>query len=718
MCFDGKIIASGALISLLVKYVLSCVRGITLKNYLSNHRIELIIILIVLFSSCYVALSPANSLMNWYSTDDAFYYFKTAQNVSEGYGLTFDRIGRSSGFHPLWMMVCVPVFALARVNLMLPLRVLVLVAGFFNAGTGILLYRMTGRFLNEPAAIVTSLLWLLTPSIQGVTSRLGMESTISAFFIVLLFNRVSGHQLADGGSWQDRIRQVLPIGLVAALTILSRLDNIFLVGMAGIWLVFRRSRYHGLLLADLAFFYLTPIMAAFWRLKPGAEYYQYSSSIYVLLAVSMVGKLVFFEILGVYRARAGKSWLALIGRTVTSLILADGLALAALAGLTAVKIIPGYPRLVPVADLVISMVALCLIHLVDWFINHRKPGVKTTESLRSWNTWLPEGLGYALPIAGLMGVYFVFNFFYFGTPAPVSGQIKQWWGSLPNTVYGRPNEVWEGLLGFPENERGPWNPLLSIINTRIEDAAEAAGKTVFDEPFQSQMAFSWSLVGLAALVLLYVYRHRLIPAAAGLAIPALFAGCMCQIASYMGTSYINTRPWYWVQEMVLLVICGGLLFDAVLEMLTRMRLAKNVQQTVVVFFSLFLLYVYTADLVSFVPYTGEHGSERLYLAGVDALEKETPPGARIGSTGGGVVAYFIHDRTIINLDGLMNSTDYFKLLKAGNANLYMDEIGMQYLHGNKYMITNSDPYMGLFKYRVEFIKDVGGSGLYRYFSGK
>jgi hypothetical protein len=57
-------------------------------------------------------------------------------------------------------------------------------------------------------------------------------------------------------------------------------------------------------------------------------------------------------------------------------------------------------------------------------------------------------------------------------------------------------------------------------------------------------------------------------------------------------------------------------------------------------------------------------------------------------------------------------------LKEGKANQYMDEIGMQYLHGNRYMITNSDPYMGLFKYRVDFIKDVWGSGLYRYFPGK
>ncbi|NMB53995.1 MAG: hypothetical protein GYA15_04775 [Leptolinea sp.] len=690
-----------------------------MKKFLSANTFELIIVTIVLISSLYVVWAPANSLMNWYSTDDAFYYFKTAQNVSEGYGLTFDRIGRSSGFHPLWMLVCIPVFSLARFDLVLPLRVLVLVAGFFNAGTGILLYRMTKKVISQPAAVITALLWLLTPGIQGVTSRLGMESTISAFFIVFLLFKVSGYQPVEEGPWNERIRQVLPTGLIAVLTILSRLDNIFLVGMIGIWLVFRRSRLNALLLIDMAFCYLIPIAAAFWRLKPGGEYYQYSSSVYVVLAVSMLGKPILFELLGVYKARGEKSWLNLIWRVAAGILLADGFAFALLTGMTAGKFLAGYPRLVLVADLVISLVILIVVHLADRWVIQRESGRQMIGiGLRSWNHWLPEGIGYAMPVAVLMGAYFCFNYFYFGTPAPVSGQIKQWWGSLPNTVYGRPNQVWQGLLGFPENERGPWNPLLSIINTPIEEAAEKAGMTIYDNPYYNQMTMSWIMTGLAAVALVYLYRKKIIQTTGALAVPALFAGCLCQIASYMGTSYVNTRPWYWVQEMVLLVLCGGILFDAGLQVFSRMRVPKNIQQTIIVFISIFLFYFYVTDLVSFVPPIVDADNEYLYLAGVEALEDETPPGAIIGSTGGGVVAYFIHDRTIINLDGLMNSTYYFHLLKQGKANLYMDEVRMQYLHGNKYMITSSDPYMGLFKYRVEFIKDVWGSGLYRYIPNK
>lgn len=683
-------------------------------NRLSSHRFEIVIILITLISAIYVACAPSNNLMNWYSTDDAFYYFKTAQNVSEGYGLTFDRIGRASGFHPLWMMVCIPIFTLARINLMLPLRVLVLVAGLLNAGTGIFLYRMARKVLSEPAAIVTALLWLLTPGIQGVTSRLGMESTISAFFIVFLLYLVSGYKAGEGVSWQSTVKRILPIGFVAALTILSRLDNIFLVGMAGIWLVFRRFRLNGLLLADMAVFYLAPVAAAFWRLKPGAEYYQYASSVYVVLAVSMLIKPILFEILGLYRKRSDIPLWSLFLRLATGCLVSGLASFGLLSGLTFTGFIPGFPRMVPLVEAFLTFTILLVVHLLDWFKERRGNQLAEIGSLRTWGKWLPEGLGYGLPIAVLMGLYFIFNLFYFGTPTPVSGQIKQWWGSLPNTVYGLPNEVWEGFIGFPEKERGPWNPVQSLINTRIENAAETAGKTVFDEPYFSQKNFIWAVFFILVGVLVLAYRKKIGTTISGLALPALFSGCMCQIASYMGTSYVNTRPWYWVQEMVLLVLCGGVLFDGFLALLSRVRVGKNVQQTVVVFFSLFLLYNYVTDLVNFVPYYVKPGRERLYLAGVEGLEKATPPGARIGSTGGGVVAYFIKDRTIINLDGLMNTTEYFHLLKEGKASEYLDAIGMDYLYSNKYMITNSDPYMGIFKNRVEFIQDIWGSGLYRY----
>ena len=78
--------------------------------------------------SLYAALSDAQNLSwRWFTRDDAYYYFKVAQNISEGHGSTFDGIDLTNGYHPLWMLVCIPIFALARFDLILPLRVLLLV---------------------------------------------------------------------------------------------------------------------------------------------------------------------------------------------------------------------------------------------------------------------------------------------------------------------------------------------------------------------------------------------------------------------------------------------------------------------------------------------------------------------------------------------------------------------------------------------------------------
>ena len=42
--------------------------------------------------------------------DDAFYYFTIARNIVEGYGSTFDRLAPTNGYHPLWLLVLVPIF--------------------------------------------------------------------------------------------------------------------------------------------------------------------------------------------------------------------------------------------------------------------------------------------------------------------------------------------------------------------------------------------------------------------------------------------------------------------------------------------------------------------------------------------------------------------------------------------------------------------------------
>ena len=117
---------------------------------------ELSLVSIVMAIYLYAAFSDAHNFVEWFIRDDAYYYFKVAQNISEGHGSTMDGINLANGYHPLWMLICIPIFSLARFDLILPLRIMVILSGLISAGTGVLLFRLVKRTLSAPAAVLAA----------------------------------------------------------------------------------------------------------------------------------------------------------------------------------------------------------------------------------------------------------------------------------------------------------------------------------------------------------------------------------------------------------------------------------------------------------------------------------------------------------------------------------------------------------------------------------
>jgi len=83
-------------------------------------------------------------------------------------------------------------------------------------------------------------------------------------------------------------------------------------------------------------------------------------------------------------------------------------------------------------------------------------------------------------------------------------------------------------------------------------------------------------------------------------------------------------------------------------------------------------------------------------------------------TGGGNAGYFIADRTVVNMDGLINSYEYFQLLKDRQAGAYLAGIGMDYILANTDLI-NQLPYNAQYAPYTEWM-DIryGGKDLVRY----
>ena len=119
------------------------------------------------------------------------------------------------------------------------------------------------------------------------------------------------------------------------------------------------------------------------------------------------------------------------------------------------------------------------------------------------------------------------------------------------------------------------------------------------------------------------------------------------------------------------------------------------------------------EIVRRMPLQLSKRMQGFYVESIHELEKSTEPGAIIGSTGGGVIAYFIEDRTVVNMDGLMNTVEYFHLLQQGQASQYLDRIGLDYVSASELVVTDSDPYFQ-FKGRLKKVKDFGGATLFRW----
>jgi hypothetical protein len=86
------------------------------------------------------------------------------------------------------------------------------------------------------------------------------------------------------------------------------------------------------------------------------------------------------------------------------------------------------------------------------------------------------------------------------------------------------------------------------------------------------------------------------------------------------------------------------------------------------------------------------GSNHFYIERARWLEANTGPGARVAITGAGNLAYFVNDRTIVNMDGLMNTHDYLLALQSGNGADYLAGLGVDYIFGNEYILTETNPY--------------------------
>ncbi len=675
---------------------------------LENKRIQFVlysIISIYILIHVYIVFSPRSSMMNWYRIDDAFYYFQVARHIVAGQGISFDGINLSNGFHPLWMLFNLPIFALSGDLDFFPLRFIILLSAGITLGSGLLLYRMIKEQLSALSGLITLTVWLFSWSFHNVITQSGMEAAINAFFIILLLFLT--YKLDLNRPWQ-----VLLLGFAGAFTLLSRLDNIFFVLLIGVWIIFRQRPMRYLVLLDIFSVFISVFTGLILRLGT-AESLHYLSPTTILLVLSLVFRLPVFYAFGLYRSPHDFSFPQLLSR-FTAAILA---AFIPVFGILFIGMARGWFETLPRSVFIYELILFVLLNggiriLFRLFEHNPEPAPRIDFKIR-WRQWFSSAALYLAPIGVVFGAYLLWNLSNFGTPMPVSGQVKQWWGTLPNTVYGKHQINLLTIFGLnPEfTQIDPW---WSVKELFIYPILNIFGNL----SMQLKMLICAVLLALYTwLVLLFVQtqknmvKHSLII----FSLPPLLTAGLIQPFYLSVTGYLHARSWYWIIQMIFITLCLSILIEIVIRWL------KNKQA--------WLKWVSGLSYLSIVLIIGFNGFQfyktfppqanpenLLQYTGMSAfLEENTEPGTIIGMTGGGLEAYFTDQRTIVNMDGLINSYEYFQMMQTGEAELFLDDLGMDYVFGSPIMLLESDPYWWFFTGRIEPIKAYpDGKVLYRY----
>ena len=173
--------------------------------------------------------------------DDCFYYLEIARRIWLGQGSTFDGINQTNGYHPLWLILLLPIAPLMNFSREAGARV-VMALGVVLLGAALFVLRsVAARLWSSVVPIAAEDRWvaLLFPGSALMFAALyGLESPLTALIFTLLLWTITQNERPLA------VTSAVVIGLLSGALVLSRLDSaVYLIAFDLMWaLQLRQSR--------------------------------------------------------------------------------------------------------------------------------------------------------------------------------------------------------------------------------------------------------------------------------------------------------------------------------------------------------------------------------------------------------------------------------------------------------------------------------------------
>ena len=190
------------------------------------------IFILALLPRLLILLLPIPTQLDRTLPDDAYYYFLTAHNIVENGVPAVDGIHPSNGWHPLWMLINVGVYALRFDDPDVPVRVLLMLGAVCDSLVAVVLFRVGRRYLGDAAALIGAGAYAINamPLFQSVN---GLETGLAALVVAL-----TGAQMLALVESPSPRRAAL-WGVLFGLCFLARTDTVLILFWLGLYALIR-----------------------------------------------------------------------------------------------------------------------------------------------------------------------------------------------------------------------------------------------------------------------------------------------------------------------------------------------------------------------------------------------------------------------------------------------------------------------------------------------